>query len=145
MNIDRNLSLMRGLYISLLAETMVRYARAGALEEIENERRSTSLASGEMANQMLGVTTPAEAFTTPASIAECAAWEITEIKTGLVASCQGCKLIQLCRNLDAPSPCRMYCLNPIEGMIKALIPAARFEVKSTLWSGDNCTVEVAWQ
>ncbi|MFC1693013.1 hypothetical protein ACFL1R_05875 [Candidatus Latescibacterota bacterium] len=144
MNTDNHLFLMRNLYIGLLAETMARYAKAGILNEIEKEKKTLSLASGEKNAQMLGVTKPEEAFTKPASIVDCASWEISINRNGLKAVCVGCKLAAMCKKLETPSPCRMYCLNAIEGMIKALKPEAVFNVKSTLWSGKNCTVRVTW-
>jgi len=144
MNTDKHLFLMRNLYTGLLAETMARYAKAGILNEIEKEKKALSLASGEKNAQMLGVTKPEEAFTKPASIVDCASWEITGNRNGQKAVCSGCKLAAMCKKFGTPSPCRMYCLNGIEGMIKALNPEALFIVKSTLWSGENCTVEVTW-
>ncbi len=123
---------------------MIRYARASILNDIEKDRIKLSLASGENNAQMLGVTKPEEAFTKPASIVDCASWEVTRNRNGLNAECSGCKLFAMCNKLGTPSPCRMYCLNGIEGMIKALKPEAVFIVKSTLWTGENCTVGVTW-
>lgn len=144
MNKDKHLFLMRNLYTGLQAETMARYAKAGILNEIEQEKEVLSLASGEKNVQMLGVTKPEEAFTVPAAIVECASWEISNNKNGFTAVCSGCKLAAMCKKFETPSPCGMYCLNPIKGMIKALKPDAMFIVKSTLWSDANCTVEVSW-
>ncbi|MBW2561487.1 MAG: hypothetical protein JRE40_11625 [Deltaproteobacteria bacterium] len=144
MNTDRHLFIMRNLYTGLQAETMVRYVKAGILGEIEKEKKLLSLASGEKTAQMLGVTRPEEAFTKPAAVVGCAVWEIDGGGNGLKAVCNGCKLVAMCKQFGAPSPCGMYCLNGIEGMIKALKPEASFMVQSTLWSGENCTVDVAW-
>ncbi len=144
MNKEQYLSVLRNLYTKLQVETMTRYAKAGILNEIEKEKRILSLASGENNAQMLGVTKQEEAFTKPASIVDCASWEISSNGNGLIAVCVGCKLAAMCKKLETPSPCRMYCLNGIEGMTKALKPESLFIVKSTLWSGENCTVEVTW-
>jgi len=144
MNAEQKLFLMRNLYTGLQAETMARYAKAGILGETEEEKKARSLASGAKAAHMLGVTKPEEAFTKPAAIVNCAAWEVAGDGNGLQAVCRGCKLVAMCRQLGTPSPCRMYCLNGIEGMIKALKPEAQCMVQSTLWSGKNCTVEVTW-
>ncbi len=144
MNSEQHLSVLRSLFTGLQAETMIRYARAGILNDIEKDRIKLSLASGENNAQMLGVTKPEEAFTKPAAIVDCASWKISRNENGLIAVCVGCKLAAMCKRLKTPSPCRMYCLSAIEGMIKALKPEALFTVKSTLWSGENCTVEVAW-
>ena len=144
MNSEQNLSVLRSLYTRLQAETMLRYARAGILNDIETDRIKLSLASGENNAQMLGVTKPEEAFTEPAAIVDCASWEISSNRNDLIAVCVRCKLAAMCKKLETPSPCRMYCLSAIEGMVKALEPESLFTVESTLWSGKNCTVEVAW-
>jgi len=144
MDINKKLFIMRNLFAGLQAETIARYAKGGILNEIEKERMELSLASGEKNAKILEVTEPVEAITIPASIVDCASWEVTRNKDGLIAVCEGCKLAAMCKKIGTPSPCRMYCLNAIEGMIKVLKPEAVFIVKSTLWSEENCTVEVAW-
>jgi len=144
MNNDRHLQLMRNLYTALQAETMARYGKAGIVPEIEEEKRGQSLASGAKNAQMLGVSEPEEAFSVPAAITECASWDIVSMDNGLSATCRGCRLIGMCKAVSTPSPCRMYCLNPIRGMVEALRPGARFEVQSTLWESDRCHVEVRW-
>jgi hypothetical protein len=144
MSTEKHLVLMRNLYMGLQAETMARYAKAGILGETEKEKKALSFASGGKTTQMLGVTKPEEAFTKPSAIADCASWDIAGDGNGMKAVCGGCKLVAMCKQFGTPSPCRMYCLNPIEGMIKALKPEAVFMVKSTLWAGENCTVEVTW-
>ena len=142
MSVDRNLFIMRNLYIGLLAETMARYAKAGVLEEIEKEKRNNSLAMGGTNAKVLGATTLAEVFTGPASVVECASWDVTQTAGGVKAVCTGCKLVGMCKKLNTPSPCRMYCLNAIEGMVKAIKRDAEFNVESTLWDGASCIVEV---
>ena len=67
---------------------------------------------------MLGVTKPEEAFTKPAAIVDCASWKISRNENGLIAVCVGCKLAAMCKRLKTPSPCRMYCMSAIEGMIE---------------------------
>jgi hypothetical protein len=138
------MEVLRSLYIRLEAETMLRYAGAGILKGVEEERSELSLAAGKASAQMLGVTTPKEAFKKPAAIVDCASWKILANEKSFTAVCVGCKLAAMCKELNTPSPCRMYCLNPIEGMVKAVEAEARFKVESTLMSEKNCTVKVTW-
>lgn len=140
----QDITILRNLFTGLQAETISRYAKAGILNDIEGERVELSLASGEKSCQMLGVTRPEEAFLRPAEIVECASWDIASNENGLNAISSGCKLAAICKKLETPPPCSMYCLSPIEGMIKALKPEANFNVRSTLFSEKNCTVEVTW-
>ena len=144
MNDAQKLSVLRNLFTRLQAETISRYAKAGVLNEIEEERRILSISSGKISAQLLSINEPEEAFSSPASIIDCATWRITNNEKSLTAVCTGCKLAAMCKNLYTYSPCNMYCLNPIEGIIKALKTDVEFKVKSTLMSGDNCFVEVKW-
>ena len=139
---EQHLSILRSLFTRLQAETMFRYAKAGILNDIEGDRIKLSLASGENSAQMLGVTRPEEAFTKPAAIVDCASWEISSNKNGLIAICVDCKLAAMCKKLETPSPCRMYCMSAIEGMIKGIAPQSEFNVHSTLWNSPSCKVEV---
>jgi hypothetical protein len=144
MKSEEKLEIMRVLYTGLQAESLMRYAKADIFDEIAEERIGLSLASGIRSIQMLNVKNPADAFTRPASVVECASWKITEIDDSLIAVCNGCKLVDICKKMGTPSPCNIYCLSPIEGMIKALKAEASFQVKSTLYDSNNCTVKVSW-
>ena len=42
--------------------------------------------------------------------------------------------------MGAGNPCRLYCLDPFEGMVKGLDPNATFIVKETLFKGQRCRV-----
>jgi hypothetical protein len=45
--------------------------------------------------------------------------------------------------MDAPSRRRLYCLDPMEGMVNRLKkPEAEFVVEETLWDGGKCGVEL---
>ena len=144
MESEKKLAVMRNLYTGLQAETIMRYAKAGIFEEVEKERIELSLTSGGRNAERLAIENAREAFAKPASITDCAFWEIEERDNSLTAVCTGCKLIGMCKQMQTPSPCKMYCLSPIEGMIKALKPGAYFRVVSTLYDGENCTVRVDW-
>lgn len=142
MKYNQYLAIMRNLYTGLQAEALLRYSKAGILEDIENEKRVLSIKNGSQNAAMLGISNIKDAFLIPSAIVECATWEITEGNDTLFAVCRGCKIAALCKKMEAPSPCNLYCLNPIEGMIKALNDKIDFKVESTLWDSDNCVVKV---
>lgn len=144
MSAEKYLFLMRNLYTGLQAEALGRYEKAGILEGVEVEKREQSLAGGKMYCEMLGVTQVKEAFLKPSEIVECARWELCEEERNLTAICKGCKIAAICKKTGITSPCNIYCLNPIEGMIKGLEPGAEFKVESTLMESDKCRVIVKW-
>ncbi len=47
------------------------------------------------------------------------------------------------KRAGAASPCRLFCLDPIEGMIKGVAPGAAFDVQDTLFEGGRCRVRVS--
>lgn len=141
-NNDQYLQTMRTLYTALQAETLLRYEKAGVLNEIETEKYKLSLINGKNNVLFLNISTLEETFLVPSRVVECARWDIEKDEHKLTARCKGCKIINHCKKIGAPSPCKIYCLNPIEGMVKAINPDTDFQVKSTLWDSDICHVEV---
>jgi hypothetical protein len=48
----------------------------------------------------------------------------------------------MAKKMQGASPCKVYCLNPMEGMVKGVAPDAEFEVLETLWDDKKCRVRV---
>lgn len=139
---DGYLATLRNLYTGLQAETLLRYHNAGIINEVETEKYRLSLVNGKKNAIMLQISTIEDAFMKPSKIVECARWEVKEDDEKVTAICKGCKIINLCKKIGAPSPCNLYCLNPIEGMVKAIEPNADFRTLSTLWDADKCEIEI---
>jgi hypothetical protein len=142
MQTTETLSLVRKLYAAVLADAMRHYARAGIVEEVEATKRKEQLAAGRAMAAQLDVTAPEEAFTRTAAVFDCADWRTSPEADGFRAEASRCALCALAKRLGAPSPCRIYCLNPIEGMIRALAPDAGFEVSRTIFEAGRCCVRV---
>jgi hypothetical protein len=47
------------------------------------------------------------------------------------------------KKAGGPSPCRLYCLDPLEAMGKGLAAGAGFDVEETLYDGGQCRVRVS--
>ena len=56
---------------------------------------------------------------------------------GFSAESSSCILCGLAKKRKAPSPCMLYCLDPMEGLVKGVEPNAGFSVEDTLWHGKN--------
>jgi len=72
----------------------------------------------------------------------CACWEIDKKGSQFSAEARGCILCAAAKKFMTGSPCKIYCLDPMEAMIKSIDPAIQFKVQETLWDGDKCKVEV---
>jgi hypothetical protein len=55
---------------------------------------------------------------------------------------EGIRRNSIAKKMNAPAPCSLYCLDPMEGMVKGLDPQADFSVEETLWNGEKCRVRV---
>ena len=144
METARHIRMLQFTYAAQLADAVHQLARAGALEQVTSERRATRLGADAAQAAQLGVTRPAEAFTASAELFGCADWTVaSDGDEAFVATAQHCLLCGMTKKASAPSPCRLYCLDPIEAMIEGVAPGAGFEVDETLYDGDRCRVRVS--
>jgi hypothetical protein len=91
----------------------------------------------------MGIGEPREVFTRLAELFGCADWTVREAADGFAATASRCLVCALAKRLGAPSPCRIGCLDPMEGMVRGLAPEARFDVEQTLFDGAGCHVKVS--
>mgnify|MGYP001019767780 CR=1 FL=1 len=140
MNIEQNLTILQTAYAAALVDAVSRFDEAGVLQEVVERRRRHR--GGAQACRFFGVTTPREVFTRLTELFGCAAWELEEEDDGFTAVTKGCRMHHLAARTGAPSPCELYCLEPMRDLLGALAPGARFEVEETLAAGDCCRVRV---
>ncbi|MCX6000744.1 MAG: hypothetical protein NTU41_14495, partial [Chloroflexi bacterium] len=104
--------------------------------------RKEQMLTGKARADQFGVSRPEEVFRTLSEVFDCARWEIVNEAWGFSAEAKACKLCALARRMGASSPCHIYCLDPMEGMVKGLAPDLEFTVRETLWTGPKCWVEI---
>ncbi len=142
MDSDQKLRTVQMAYAGALADSVLRLGREGVLAKVTEEKRNEQMQSGKAKAQQFGITTPAEVFRTISDLFDCAQWQLTKGANGFSAVAANCKLCGLARRLGAESPCHIYCLDPMEGMVKGINPDASFTVIETLWEGRKCQVEI---
>jgi hypothetical protein len=167
----QHIRILQLTYAAQLADAVVQYEKAGVLGRVREERRALRLASGAAQAAQMGITEPAAAFTTSAELFGCADWAVAadgaedpETPRGLdavggadaagtappaleagpafTATAHRCLLCALVKKAGGPSPCRLYCLDPIEAMVRGLDAEAGFDVEETLYDGAECRVRV---
>jgi hypothetical protein len=143
MDKDQQIQVLQLTYAHVLADATLQLGLEGVLERVTERKRREQLATGSAKAKHFGITSPEQVFTALSACFGCASWRATAKEGGLVAETSGCVLFGLARMIDAPSPCRLYCLDPMEGMVKGLEPEADFMVQETLWDGEMCRVEVS--
>mgnify|MGYP001766868295 CR=1 FL=1 len=142
MNIEEKVRILQLTYAAALADATLRMGRDGILPRVTAEKRREQMANGRVRAAQFGISRPEEVFQKLSEIFDCARWQTTAEAGGFSAETKSCKLCAMAKRIGAPGPCDMYCLDPMEGMIKGLAPEAKFTVTDTLWSGSKCRVEV---
>jgi hypothetical protein len=139
---DKHIQILQRVYAGVLADAVSQLGKEGILEKVTERKRDEQLKTGKQKAAQFQITTPENVFTTLSELFGCAHWEITPRESGFQAVNRGCMLCEFSRKMGSHSPCNLYCLDPMEGMIKGIAPESEFNVQSTLWSGSSCTVEV---
>jgi hypothetical protein len=143
MDTDRHIKTLQTAYAGALADTALQYEKEGVLETVTDRKRREGIASGKVRAAQFGITDPEEAFLKTAELFGCAKWNITGNPEGFVAQTQSCLLAAIAKKIGAPCPCHLYCLDPMEGMIKALNGRLIFTVEETLWDGAECSIRLS--
>ena len=94
--------------------------------------------TGKAKAAQFGITRPGEVFQALSEIFDCARWGVRAEPGGFPAEPKGRKLCAIARRMGASSPCYVYCLDPMERMIKGLAPDMEFAFTETLWRGSGC-------
>ncbi len=138
----KKLQMLRTFYAGALADSVLRFDRKGILDEVTAEKRREQLAGGKARAAQLGIADAQSVFDVLSGIFGCADWQTEAAESGFTASASRCMLCAFSKKMGTQSPCNIYCLDPMEGMVKGLEEGAEFRVESTLWADDRCRVSV---
>jgi hypothetical protein len=139
---EKDIQLLQLTYTAVLADATAQFAKENVLQNVTQRKKAEQMAAGKMKAEQFGITSPAAVFTRLAEVFNCAAWEIRNMEKKFVAETTTCKLCAIAKKINAPAPCYLYCLDPMEGMVKGLNLQAAFAVEETLWDGEKCRVLV---
>lgn len=137
------IDLLQKTYITVLADSVQRMGNFGILKEVTQIKKKEQMDSGKMKAEMFGFDKAEVIFLFLSDLVNCANWKIKENGTGFTAISKSCKLCAISKKMGTDSPCNIYCLDPIEGMIKGIEPESVFKVQEKLWDGKECRVEVS--
>ena len=142
MDIDKHVQFLQMAYAGALADAVLQYGKEGVLASITDRKRQENIGSGKIRAAQFGITKPEEVFIKLAVLFGCASWSITSNSDGFVARTSNCRLCAIAKKIGAPNPCYLYCLDPMEGMVKALNSDTDFAVEETLWESSKCSIRV---
>jgi hypothetical protein len=112
------------------------------MESVTNRKKEVQMLSGKKMSELIGISSPEEVFGIFRDLFDCTVWTIDKKHNGFLAENLSCKLVSTTKKSGAPSPCNIYCLNPLEGIIKGLDKDLKFNVKETLLESNKCLIEV---
>jgi hypothetical protein len=139
---EKDIQLLQLTYVAVLADATAQFAKENVLQNVTQRKKAEQMATGKMKAEQFGITSPEAVFTRLAEVFNCTAWEIRNSENEFVAETTMCKLCAIAKKINTPAPCYLYCLDPMEGMVKGLNPHASFAVEETLWDGEKCRVLV---
>jgi len=142
MNDEQKLKALQMYYAAALADTTLRYGKAGILEEVTEQKRTEQMKTGAALAERFGVKVPQDAFLKPADVYGCADWVCEDIGGGFTATASRCMLCAIAKKMGEYCPCTIFCLSGMEAMLKGIAPEAVFVVDETLWDSDKCRVSV---
>lgn len=142
MDLEKRVSVLEAAYAGIQADAVRCFDREGILEKVTEQKKKEQMAFGKQQAERFGVQRAADVFTRVSQIFNCAVWEIQKNGSGFAAESKACKLCAIAKKTGKASPCRIYCLNPMEGMVKGINESNTFDVKETLWDGEKCRVEI---
>jgi len=139
---EQKLKTLQMYYAAALADSTLRYGKAGILDEVTAQKRGEQMASGAALAERFSVKEPQDVFLKTADTYGCADWVCEKTSDGFVATASRCILCAISKKICEYSPCQIHCLSPMEAMVKGIAPEAEFVVAETLWDSDKCKVHI---
>jgi len=139
---EKQLKILQQVYAGVLADAVLQFEKEGVLKNVINRKREEQMEKGALKAAQMGITTPKNVFLHLSKIFGCADWKVTTEDRGFTAEAKACLLCGFTKKLGTSSPCNLYCLDPMEGMVKGLSENTEFQVKETLWDSSICRVKV---
>lgn len=139
---EKKVKILQAMYTGVLADSVLRMGKEGILKKVTEEKMVEQLMSGKARAAQMGISKPEDVFLTLSEIFGCANWKILEKEGGFGAEATICMLCGFAKRMGTQSPCKIYCLDPMEGMIKGINPNAVYTVNGTLFEGQKCSVDV---
>lgn len=142
MGTTKKIKVLQMFYAGALADTVLRMGNEGILDKVTQQKKNEQMMSGKIKAQQLGIQSAKQVFEVLPDIFECADWMVEENDNGFIATANHCMLCAMAKKSGARSPCNIFCLDAMEGLVKGVDPQAEYEVVSTLFHDDSCKVIV---
>ena len=130
------------IYATSLVDSLRMYDKHQITKSVTSQKHQEQLFMGAQKAKQMQLGNETDVFTTLTSLFGCAEWQTEEKDNTLIATNSKCFLCAMSKKMNTSSPCNLYCLDPILGLIKGINPENIMTVESTLYDGNNCTVKI---
>ncbi len=124
-------------------EALRNYNNHGILNQVTRENRERDLAGGAAKAASFGFTRPEDILEFDLNVIDCAKWSIQKKTSETIAITKHCKLCNMAKDQELPSPCALFCINPVRGIVEGVEGNYRLDVEETLWNGDCCRFKIS--
>lgn len=142
MNSEIRAQILENAYVGVMVDALYNFQKHGVLEKVTEDKKKLQMLMGKKQAEQFKITKSEDVFRVLGEVFNCANWEIQECKDGFIATAKACKLCAFSKKLGNVCPCDIYCLNPMDGMIRGIEENSKFEALETLWDGSQCRVKV---
>lgn len=139
---EKEFKTLQLFYASALVDSVYHYDQSGILNSVAKKKKQQQALTASTQLQQLSLTIPEELFLYFTKVFGCINWEITKTDKGITAYGKNCLLCSLAKKKKTAEPCSIYCINPIEELLKAMDPSFSLKVEKTLWNDDQCLFKV---
>jgi hypothetical protein len=143
MDFEKRVKILETAYAGIQADAVRYFDKLGVLDQVTKLKKTEQFALGKVQAERFGIEKAEDVFNQLSKVFNCAVWEIKKEEGGFIAESKTCKLCAIAKQMGKASPCHIYCLNPMEGMVKGINNSSVFEVKETLWNGEKCSIKVS--
>ena len=143
MDLEQKFKLLQVIYAGALTDSVLRFGNEEILDKVTSEKREEQMKTGKYRAAQFGIEKPEEVFLKLSELFGCANWAVENENESLNAESTRCMLCAMAKKMGTQCPCNIFCLDPMEGMIRGIDPNFAFEVSETLWSGQKCKVNVS--
>ena len=140
--LEQKLKTLQMYYAAVLAETVTHYGENGILDKVTKHKQAEQMKNGAESAMRFGVKEPRQVFQKVQDTFGCSNWKCTDTEDGFIAVATSCMLCAISKKMGNFSPCQIFCLSPIDAMLKAISPKAGFSVMDTLWDSNECRVNI---
>ena len=137
------IKVLQKMYAGVLADSVLRMGTEGILEKVTKEKKAEQMQNGKIRAAQMGITKPQAVFEVLSEIFGCTDWKTTDTDYGFKAEATGCMLCSIAKKMGTQSPCKIYCLDPMEAMVKGINNNADFTVHETMWEKQKCHIDIS--